>query len=73
MARISASSRGPLACIFKALFERLGWLVAAVVTVALKVGAYHFTGSVGLFSDAAPLPLPDEKCPTLERRFFGLQ
>jgi cation diffusion facilitator family transporter len=28
-------------------------IVAAVVTIALKVGAYHFTGSVGLFSDAA--------------------
>jgi len=55
---------GPLACIFKALFERQGWLVVAAVTVALKVRAYHFTGSVGLFSDAAPLPLPDEKCPS---------
>ena len=28
-------------------------IVAAVVTVALKVGAYLFTGSIGLFSDAA--------------------
>jgi cation diffusion facilitator family transporter len=28
-------------------------IVAAVVTIALKVGAYLFTGSVGLFSDAA--------------------
>jgi len=28
-------------------------IVAAVVTITLKVGAYLFTGSVGLFSDAA--------------------
>src|SRR5918994_8017935 len=28
-------------------------IIAAVVTIALKVGAYLLTGSVGLFSDAA--------------------
>src|SRR5829696_23057 len=28
-------------------------IAAAVVTIALKVGAYLLTGSVGLFSDAA--------------------
>jgi divalent metal cation (Fe/Co/Zn/Cd) transporter len=28
-------------------------IVAAVLTIGLKVGAYMLTGSVGLFSDAA--------------------
>jgi len=35
--------------------RRYAWLsiVAAVVTIGLKLGAYYLTGSVGLFSDAA--------------------